>query len=389
GDRPCRRDRSAGSGRTGRAGRRRRRRGTGRAGGTRGPNRSRRPGRARGPRGSEGGQRRHGRHGQYRQHGTSGPVRGRELGVRAWHLDRQRRDHAHLIEHSVHRTDGDAHRSCESEGVRRRECSPRLHGRSERPEPLHLLRARPDGSRARDLRSHDPGRATSYLRHLGGGERPFSGHVPVRDVRLSQHHWVEQQRVRVHKRDGHRQLAERKSAAVWAFLSQMRRLCVLAALALAAMSPPAAFAAGETTHAWMADEAIDSLPAGPLQSLLSTHRLEVLSGAGYPDTGYWVENGTVPVRGDELRHSDDFGEESHWERFINAYVEHVRSKDCGDLASATGPCAPPVAHLPGAAAHAMGDEVWDWLFEPPVTHHGGDAGKNFFAEGRPAAPLDG
>jgi hypothetical protein len=43
----------------------------------------------------------------------------------------------------------------------------------------------------------------------------------------------------------------------------------------------------------------------------------------------------------------------------------------------------------GAAAHGMGDEVWDWLFEPRVTDHGEDPGKNFFADPNPGAPLDG
>jgi hypothetical protein len=169
-----------------------------------------------------------------------------------------------------------------------------------------------------------------------------------------------------------------------------RAIRALLVVALALLVPaPNALAAGETTHAFMAEEAIESLPPGPLRSLLAAHRLEVMSGAGYPDTGYWVENGTIPVRGDELRHSDDFGEESHWERFINAYVEHIRAKDCGDLGSPTGPCSQVIAHLMGSAAHGMGDEVWDWLFEPRVTDHGEDAGKNFFAEGRPAHPADG
>jgi hypothetical protein len=167
----------------------------------------------------------------------------------------------------------------------------------------------------------------------------------------------------------------------------MRALAVGAAMLL--VSAPGALAAGETTHAFMSEEAIESLPAGPLRSLLAAHRIEVMSGAGYPDTGYWVENGTIPVRGDELRHSDDFGEESHWERFINAYVDHIRQKDCGDLASPVGPCAPVIAHMMGSAAHGMGDEVWDWLFEPRVTDHGEDAGRNFFAEGRPAHAADG
>ena len=159
---------------------------------------------------------------------------------------------------------------------------------------------------------------------------------------------------------------------------------MLLAIGLALVCAPNTFAAGETTHAWMAERAVDYLPEGDLKTLLDPHRLEVMSGAGYPDTGYWVD-GYVPDS-----HSHDFGEESHWEKFINAYVAHVREKDCGpDLADPLGPCAGLVAHLMGSAAHGMGDEVWDWLFEPRITDNGEDAGKNFFAPGRPGAPLDG
>jgi hypothetical protein len=158
----------------------------------------------------------------------------------------------------------------------------------------------------------------------------------------------------------------------------------LLAIAIALVLAPTALAAGETTHAWMAERAVDHLPAGDLKTLLDPHRLDVMSGAGYPDTGYWVD-GYVP---DE--HSHDFGEESHWERFINEYVAYIREKDCGpNLADPLGPCARLVAHLMGSAAHGLGDEVWDWLFEPRITDHGEDAGKNFFAPGRPGEPLAG
>lgn len=163
----------------------------------------------------------------------------------------------------------------------------------------------------------------------------------------------------------------------------MRRSLLLA-FAVMLVSAPTAFAAGETTHAWMADRAVDYLPDGDLKTLLDPQRLQIMSGAGYPDTGYWVD-GYVP---DDQ--SQDFGEESHWERFINEYVAHIRSKYCGaDLADPLGPCAGLVAHLMGAAAHGMGDEVWDWLFEPRITDHGEDAGKNFFAPGQPGEPLAG
>jgi hypothetical protein len=169
-----------------------------------------------------------------------------------------------------------------------------------------------------------------------------------------------------------------------------RALAALAAVAAAALAgAPAASAAGETTHAFMAERAIAHLPDGPLRTLLSAQVVHVLGGAGYPDTGYWVENGAVPVRGLEPRASDDYGEASHWEPFVNAYVEHLRERGCGEPTLPAGPCAELVAHLMGAAAHGMGDEVWDWLFEPRVTDHGEDAARNFFAEGRPGHAAEG
>ena len=61
----------------------------------------------------------------------------------------------------------------------------------------------------------------------------------------------------------------------------------------------------------------------------------------------------------------DYGEEAHWQRFIDAYAAQIRSDPaCAPLTDPAGPCAATIAHLMGAAAHGMGDEVWDWLFEP-------------------------
>ena len=168
----------------------------------------------------------------------------------------------------------------------------------------------------------------------------------------------------------------------------MRRLLPTLAATLALLAPPAAHAAGETTHAWMVDRAIEVLPPGALKTLLETQRLQAIAGAAYPDTGYWVENGTVPDP--DARPSDDFGETSHWEKFINAYVAHIRGRgDCGDLTSPTGPCAAVIAHLMGSAGHGLGDELWDWLFEPAMKDHGEDPADNFFGPGKPGAPLDG
>src|SRR4051794_17905111 len=168
----------------------------------------------------------------------------------------------------------------------------------------------------------------------------------------------------------------------------MRRLAAAVALVLA-VAAPSAQAAGETTHAWMVDRAIQLLPAGALKTLLETQHIQAIAGSAYPDTGYWVENDPV-ADPDIARPSDPYGETSHWERFINAYVAHIRHRtDCGDLTSPTGPCAPLIAHLMGSAGHGLGDELWDWLFEPAMKDHGEDPADNFFGPGKPGAPLDG
>lgn len=134
------------------------------------------------------------------------------------------------------------------------------------------------------------------------------------------------------------------------------RLAVAVAVAAAALvglgaSAPPAGAAGVTTHAWMALEAIGRVQDPQLRALLQANREVVRSGASFPDTGY------VP--------GNQYGEEAHWQRFHDAYLAEILARpDCGDLTAPTGPCAASIAHAFGAMAHGMGDQVWDWLFEP-------------------------
>ena len=81
------------------------------------------------------------------------------------------------------------------------------------------------------------------------------------------------------------------------------------------------------------------------------------AGAEFPDGGYITRARQTP--------GGDYGEEAHWRRFHNAYADRIKARtDCGDLTRADGPCAPQIAHLFGVVAHGMGDQVWDWLFEP-------------------------
>lgn len=129
---------------------------------------------------------------------------------------------------------------------------------------------------------------------------------------------------------------------------------LLAALLLAAgvLTPARPVeAAGVTTHAWMAESALDHIENQDLRTLLEANHDQLVAGAMFPDAGYIGDY--------------DWGEEAHWQRFIDSYADQLLTRDdCGDPTVADGPCAPMVAHLMGVLAHGIGDEVWDWLFEP-------------------------
>jgi hypothetical protein len=137
----------------------------------------------------------------------------------------------------------------------------------------------------------------------------------------------------------------------WCF----RTLAVM--LGVLAIAVPAAHAAGIMTHGWMGLEAIARAQPAALRALLEAHREQVRAGTEFPDGGYWTRALGTP--------GGDYGEEAHWQRFIDAYAVQIRDDPaCAPLTDPAGPCAATIAHLMGAAAHGMGDEVWDWLFEP-------------------------
>jgi hypothetical protein len=148
----------------------------------------------------------------------------------------------------------------------------------------------------------------------------------------------------------------------------LRTLGTTVAVVLAALVilPERAQAAGIVTHAWMAERAVDQLDRWAdhhLAALLRAHPAALRAGAEFPDGGYLTRSAGVP--------GGDYGEEAHWPRFTDAYLAALRDRpDCGDLTRPDGPCAAAVAHLFGVVAHGVGDEVWDWLFEPAATDHG-------------------
>jgi len=141
----------------------------------------------------------------------------------------------------------------------------------------------------------------------------------------------------------------------------LARVALAGAAACALALPSHAAASGVTTHAFMAERAIPFVQDARLHDLLAAHVNELLAGAHYPDGGY--ASSSFP--------GGDYGEVSHWERFVNAYAAELRGRaDCAPLDSPSGPCASQVAHLMGVAAHGMGDEMWDWLFEPQMKDYG-------------------
>lgn len=146
------------------------------------------------------------------------------------------------------------------------------------------------------------------------------------------------------------------------------RLIRTTLLALAAaLLPMAAQAAGMTVHAFMADIGRESLRDGDLQRFLNANRSTLLAAAMYPDGGY----GT----GDR-----DLAEHAHWGEWAYDFIEYIRDDlgcDAASFAGSTEPAAAAInpnqnrceklaAFMMGNAAHGMGDEVWDALFEPQV-----------------------
>ncbi|HET8929152.1 MAG TPA: zinc dependent phospholipase C family protein, partial [Acidimicrobiales bacterium] len=139
---------------------------------------------------------------------------------------------------------------------------------------------------------------------------------------------------------------------------KMQRVIAATVLVVASvtMGVGDAGAAGITTHRWMAETALDQVTNGSLKALLEANMPMVQTGAGFPDVGYVAGN--------------TYGETAHWQRFIDHLIDAIRARtDCGDLTDPNGPCAGLIAFSFGVAAHGIGDEVWDWLFEPNGPDH--------------------
>lgn len=128
----------------------------------------------------------------------------------------------------------------------------------------------------------------------------------------------------------------------------MRAVVAIAIAAGIALAPRAAAANGGNSHTWITFHAIEHLPDGELKRLLSRPEIRTMlvNGAVFPDGGYVVD--------------DDYGEMSHWEPFVEAYIRWIR--DSQDHPYTRGEASEHVAFLMGLASHGMADQVFDSTF---------------------------
>jgi hypothetical protein len=111
------------------------------------------------------------------------------------------------------------------------------------------------------------------------------------------------------------------------------------------------FAGGGIAHMYMAEKAISKLNDPQLQQLLLNNKEAYVVGAYYPDSGYIKPN--------------TYGEDSHWEPFINTFVSYLKDKYQDPIKQ--NPKL--VAFLFGIAAHHESDEITHWTFYPDIENH--------------------
>lgn len=100
------------------------------------------------------------------------------------------------------------------------------------------------------------------------------------------------------------------------------------------------YACGGITHMLIATELVSQLQDTNLQNLIKNNMDAYLVGSNYPDTGY-VTGAT-------------YGEDSHWEPFILAYIAYLRE----NYAHPEQQNPKLVAFLLGIASHSMSDIIF-------------------------------
>ncbi len=132
----------------------------------------------------------------------------------------------------------------------------------------------------------------------------------------------------------------------------MRRVLLTSVMLASLLFPGRVSANGSYSHVAISQVAFERLPVGELRTTLEAERLAFEAGSAWPDSGYAA--------------NDDYGEASHWEPFVNAYVAYLQAQYCAtteptvtgcDYSSAAAQRS--VAFLMGAASHGMADQTYD------------------------------
>ncbi len=164
----------------------------------------------------------------------------------------------------------------------------------------------------------------------------------------------------------------------------MRHIVFTGLLAFVLIAPTQARSHGDWGHVHVTRWAIESLPPGPLADFFANPEVveAALFGAAFPDSGYWVDDPAAR----------EYAEYSHWEPFIQAFVEKIRAEQPPPFTTLEQRKL--VAFMMGCAAHGLQDEIFDSLFLFQVDEHDGggqadaDGGTDFFLVDDGILPFD-
>ncbi|MEZ4269074.1 MAG: hypothetical protein R3F39_22190 [Myxococcota bacterium] len=144
------------------------------------------------------------------------------------------------------------------------------------------------------------------------------------------------------------------------------RGAVAAALVVAAAAPLAATPArahGIQGHMHVTGWALENQPAGELRDFFDDPEVmdAALFGAAFTDSGYWPQAGAIKDR------ARAYSEHTHWEPFIEDFIQWIRANDPPPWTSLSS--RKRVAFLMGCASHGQQDEIFDSLFLFQVNAH--------------------
>lgn len=136
-----------------------------------------------------------------------------------------------------------------------------------------------------------------------------------------------------------------------------RPLCLLLGLLL----PLPAAAHGLWGHVHVTGWAVENMPDDELRQFLLEPEVfnALIFGATFTDTGYSVSDAA----------SRAYSEHTHWEPFIEDYIQWIRENDPPPWTSSESKRR--VAFLLGCASHGMQDEIFDSTFLHQVGEHDG------------------